>query len=276
MDNNIEYEITPKNQFSIGFRELWQYRELFYFFTWREVKVKYKQAALGILWVVLQPILMMLIFTGIFNQGLDLKLGDLPYPIFAFSGLMIWNIFSTGLSGSANSMVDKADIIKKIYFPRLVIPIAAILAALFDFCFALLVFIGLLIWYQVEVNWFALVYCLPASVFLTFIITTGLGTFLAALNVKYRDFRHILPFFIQLLFFVSPVIYSMRIVESVWLQWIFKLNPLSGAIYLARFPFSDEVMDWSIIIWSSIPTILLFVIGIFTFRKTEAYFADLA
>lgn len=276
MDKNIEYEITPRNKFSIGFQELWQYRELFYFFTWREIKVKYKQAVLGILWVVLQPLLMMLIFTGIFNQGFNLKTESIPYPIFAFSGLIIWNIFSTGLSGAANSMVAKADVIKKIYFPRLIIPITSILAALFDFCFSFILFIGLIFWYQVEVQWLQLLYCIPLSILMTFSVTVGLGTFLAALNVKYRDFRHIIPFFIQLLFFISPVIYSARTVEAVWLQWIFKLNPLSGAIYLARHPFSNEILDWSVVGWSAVPTVFLFILGIFTFRKTEAYFADLA
>jgi len=172
-------------------------------------------------------------------------------------------------------MVSQAPVIKKIYFPRLIIPISAILAALFDFCFSFLVFLGLLFWYSVEINWLSMLVCLPLSVLITFLATIGLGTFLAALNVKYRDFCHLIPFFIQMLFFVSPVIYSVRIVESPFLQWIFKLNPLSGAIYLSRIPFSNEIIDWSIVAWSTLPTLIFFFIGIFTFRKTEAYFADL-
>ena len=148
----IEYEIKPQNKFSLGLKELWKYRELFYFFTWRDVKVKYKQAALGILWAILQPLVMMLMFTLIFSKALNVSSDGIPYPVFAISGLLIWNIFSNGLINSANSMVTNANIIKKIYFPRLIIPMSAILTALVDFAFALIIYAAILIYYHQEVS----------------------------------------------------------------------------------------------------------------------------
>jgi lipopolysaccharide transport system permease protein len=148
----IEYEIRPKNKFSFGIKELVQYRELFYFFTWRDVKVKYKQAALGIVWAILQPLTMMVMFTLIFSKALNVKSDGIPYPVFAISGLLIWNIFSNGLLNSANSMVTNANIIKKIYFPRLIIPMSAILTALVDFLFALIIYAVVLLYYQQGVS----------------------------------------------------------------------------------------------------------------------------
>src|SRR5437867_2019751 len=209
-----EYEIRPQNKFSMGLKELWHYKELFYFFTWRDVKVKYKQATLGFLWAILQPLAMMLIFTWIFSKGLKVGSEGIPYPIFALSGLLIWNIFSNGLLNSANSMVSNANIIKKIYFPRLVIPLSSILVTLVDFCFALGVFFCVVIYYRHSVNIYGLLICLPVSILLTVITTFGLGTFLSALNVKYRDFQYVVPFLIQFLLFVNPVLYSSKIFEN--------------------------------------------------------------
>ncbi len=273
---STEYIIERQHRFSLGLKELIRYRELFYFFTWRDIKVKYKQAALGFLWAILQPLAMMLIFTLIFSHGLKASSEGIPYPVFVLSGLIIWNIFSTGLLNSANSMVTNANIIRKIYFPRLIIPMSAILTSLFDFCFALLIYIGVLFFYHQPVDGWKLLYCLPLSIFLTVITTLGLGTFLAAWNVKYRDFQYIIPFMIQFLLFVNPVVYSSKIFEHGALTWIMKLNPLANAINLSRGAFTGNPVDWVSVLYGFAVALILFITGIYTFRKTESYFADLA
>ncbi len=277
---STEYTILPSGNFHLGFSELKRYRELFYFFTWRDIKVKYKQTVLGFLWAVLQPLLMMLIFTFFFSSLLKIPTDGLPPAVFYFSGLLLWNLFSSGLSGSANSMVENANIIKKVYFPRLVIPISSILASLFDFLMAFIIFIGLIAFYSFKGNEITVLPSLiyfPLALLLTLVTTCGLGCLLASLNVKYRDFRYVIPFMIQFLMFVSPVIYPISILkEHIWAQYLFAINPLTGALNLARAGFTGMSPDWTLICISYISSIILFVIGIFVFRKTESYFADLA
>ncbi|MBL7813564.1 MAG: ABC transporter permease [Saprospiraceae bacterium] len=279
----FELEIKPQGKFTLGLKELWHYRELFYFFTWRDIKVRYKQAALGIVWAAIQPLSMMLLFTIIFNKGLKVDSDGLPYPIFAFSGLMIWNVFSNGLLNASSSMVANANIIKKIYFPRLIIPLSSILTALFDFLFAFVVFVVLLIYFQIPFLALKLVVLLPLSILLTVITTFGLGTLLASLNVKYRDFQYALPFMIQFLLFLNPVLYSTKAFDNVWAQWIMRLNPLAGAIDLVRSiftvredSFGEGVLRWEIILGQFGIAIFILLLGVYVFRKTEAYFADLA
>ncbi|MEP6597445.1 MAG: ABC transporter permease [Ginsengibacter sp.] len=272
----IEYEIKPQNKFSLGLKELWQYRELFYFFTWRDVKVKYKQAALGILWAILQPLIMMLMFTLIFSKALRVSSDGIPYPVFAISGLLIWNIFSSGLVNSANSMIANANIIKKIYFPRLIIPMSAILTALVDFLFALIIYAVILIYYHQQVSILKLFLYLPLSILITVITTFGLGTFLAALNVKYRDFQYLLPFMIQFLLFANPVLYSAKAFTNPWINGFMKANPIASAIQLCRSIFTGAAVDWQGVGLGSVVAILFLLTGIYTFRKTETYFADLA
>ena len=272
----IEYEIKSQNKFSLGLKELWQYRELFYFFTWRDVKVKYKQAALGILWAILQPLIMMIMFTLIFSKALNVSSDGIPYPVFAISGLLIWNIFSNGLLNSAGSMVTNANIIKKIYFPRLIIPMSAILTALVDFAFALIIYAFILLYYRQEVSLIKLVFYLPLSILITLITTFGLGTFLSALNVKYRDFQYILPFLIQFLLFANPVLYSSKSFTNPIITAIMRANPIASSIQLCRSIFSGTEVDWLAVIQGFIVAIIFLIGGVYTFRKTEAYFADLA
>lgn len=273
----IEYEIKAKSKFSFGIKELIQYRELFYFFTWRDVKVKYKQATLGVLWAILQPLIMMVMFTLIFSKALHVKTdNDIPYPVFAISGLLIWNIFSNGLLTSANSMVNNANIIKKIYFPRLVIPMSAILTVLVDFVFALIIYTVILIYYHQSVDVLKLLVYLPLSILITVITTFGVGTFLAALNVKYRDFQYVIPFMIQFLLFANPVLYSAKAFTNPTINWVMRCNPIASAIQLSRSIFANAAVDWVGVALSSFVALLLLLIGIYTFRKTEAYFADLA
>lgn len=272
----IEFEITPRNKFSLGLKELWQYRELFYFFTWRDVKVKYKQAALGVLWAILQPLIMMVMFTVIFSKALKVSSDGIPYPIFALSGLIIWNIFSNGLLNSANSMVTNANIIKKIYFPRLIIPMSAVLTALVDFLFALIIYAVVLMFYHQSISLLKLMLYLPLSILITIVTTFGLGTFLAALNVKFRDFQYLIPFMIQFLLFANPVLYSTKVFNNPWLNAIMKVNPIASAIQLCRSIFTGQDVDWSGVAIGSLVAILLLIMGVYTFRKTESYFADLA
>lgn len=272
----MEYEIRPAKGINININEIWQFRELFYFFTWRDIKVKYKQAVLGFLWAVLQPLFTMIIFTFFFGNMLAVPSDGIPYPIFAFSGLLIWNIFSSGLANAGNSMVGNAAIIKKIYFPRLIIPMSSILVSVFDFFWSFLVFIGLLVFYQTNINLLLFCIFIPASILLTIFTTFGMGCFLAALNVKYRDFRYIIPFLIQSLMFLTPVIYPVSIIKYTWAKYLIALNPISGAVDLARAAIVNKPIDSYLLLISIFSCIILFFLGLFYFRKTEAFFADIA
>lgn len=272
----MEFEIKPRGNFSLGFKELWEYRELFFFFTWRDVKVKYKQTALGFLWAILQPLTMALLFTFSLGKLIagSVPLG-MPYAVFALSGLVIWNIFASGLSNAGNSMVSNANIIKKIYFPRLIIPISSVLVSLFDFVMAFVIFIVVALWYKVDFNLSALVF-IPLSLVLTCIATFGTGTLLAALNVKYRDFRYVIPFLIQALMFATPVIYPVSVTSNTVIRLLLKLNPMSAPIELFRSSFLDRPLDTETLFLSIAVSLCLFLTGLVYFRKTEAYFADLA
>jgi lipopolysaccharide transport system permease protein len=272
-----EYEIKPAGKFSFNFKELWDFKELFYFFTWRDIKVKYKQTILGFAWAILQPALMMLIFTFVFGKINDIQNNvPGPYPVFVYTGLIFWNIFSSGIQNAGNSMVSNANIIKKIYFPRLIIPLSAILVALFDFVMTLALYVILLIYYQIEVSFLKLLFCFPLALFIVLITTFGIGTFLAALNVKYRDFRYVIPFLVQALLFVTPVIFSIDIVKNKFLLFILNLNPLSSAIMLARSIIYHSPIDWIQLLIGLLFALFWLLVGIVYFRKTESYFADLA
>lgn len=272
----MEYEIQPQRKFSLGLKELWEYRELFYFFTWRDVKVKYKQTILGVLWAVFQPIIMTILFTLGFGKLISNNSTlNLPYPVFVLSGFLLWNVFSSGLSNSGNSMLNNASIIKKIYFPRLIIPISAILVSIIDFLMAFLVFIPVLYYYGCSFNIWAFLF-VPLSIVLAAMATFGLGIFLAAVNIKYRDFRYILPFFVQALLFVTPVIYPIKMSDNVLFKKILQLNPMNAPIELFRFSISSREINFQELTSSILVSLILFIIGVVYFRKTESYFADLA
>ncbi|MCD6018681.1 MAG: transporter permease [Bacteroidetes bacterium] len=272
----MEYEIKPKEKFSLGLRELWQYKELFYFFTWRDVKVKYKQTALGFAWVILQPFFMMVIFSLFFGKALNIPSENIPYPLFVFSGLILWNVFSVGVTVAGNGMISNANIIKKIYFPRLIIPISSVLVSLFDFLIAFMIFIGMLIYYQVSFSILKFLVYVPLGLIITSISTFGMGTLLAALNIKYRDFRYVIPFLIQALLFVTPVIYPVSILTNQWIRYIVALNPMYSAITLFRLGIVDSPVQLNLVLISLLSSVLCFIIGLYYFRKTENYFADLA
>ena len=270
------FEILPPKTNKLGVKELWEYRELFYFFTWRDIKVKYKQTILGFLWAILQPLFMTLVFTAFLGDSISQKTHLLiPYPLFALSGMLLWGIFSGGMSNSANSMVNNANIIKKIYFPRLIIPISSILVALVDFFIAFGIFIILLYIYKVEINYYAIL-LLPFSLIITCLAAMGCGTLLAALNIKYRDVRYIIPFLVQGLLFLTPVLYPVNISSTPLTQFLLKLNPISGALELMRGIFSTYAINYETVFFSLLTSLILFIIGIIYFKKTESYFADLA
>ena len=214
MDSPVEYEIKPAQSTRIGLKELWASRELIYFFTWRDVKIKYKQTVLGAMWVFIQPFLLMVVFTLFFSRALKVTSGNLPYPLFVYTGLMFWNVFSSGISNAGNSMVTNANIIKKIYFPRLIIPISSVLSPVVDFSVTFILFIGMLFFYPTDFSFFRIILLLPVSMIITLLTTFGLGSLLASLNVKYRDFRYVIPFLLQVLLFLTPVIYPVTILNS--------------------------------------------------------------
>lgn len=274
------YTIEPPRKLTIDWQELWRFRELFYFFTWRDIKVKYKQTALGFLWAILQPLAMMTVFVLFFSKGLNIPTDDIPAPIFYFTGLMFWNLFSSGLSASANSMVSNAEIIKKIYFPRLIVPFSSVLVALFDFLMTLIPFLFLMLYYRLTTDIifsFHFLWQFILALLITIITTIGLGCMIAAWNVKYRDFRYIVPFMIQFLLFVTPVIYPVTMFDNLPLaQYILSLNPMTGVMLLARNGFSFNNLPLDLLGISTISMFIFLTIGLFTFRKMEAFFADIA
>jgi lipopolysaccharide transport system permease protein len=273
--HKTETIIQPPSKVSLGIKELLQYRELFYFFTWRDIKVKYKQTLLGVLWAILQPLGMMLLFTFIFSKTLKMDSGNITYPVFVLSGLIVWNLFNTSVSHAAESIIANAGIIKKIYFPRLIIPCSATLTALFDFMMAFVIFIFINIYYKQSVHWSA-IYYFPAGIVLVLLAAFGLGTFLSALNIKYRDFRYLIPFLMQVLFFASQVIYPLQVIKNPLFKYILSANPVNGAIELFRAALTNTPPDIRVIGISTVATIVFCLIGIYYFRKTESQFADIA
>lgn len=277
-----EHIIQKPEGLSLNLKELWRYKELFYFFTWRDIKVKYKQSLLGFGWAVLQPLLLMLIMTFFVGHlmGMDDKTGGIPYPIFVFSGLMLWGVFQSGISGAGNSMVVNANIIKKIYFPRFIIPISSILVAVFDFLMALFVFLCICVYYHFvgdfKVDFLAILWVVPVCIILTFLATLGLGSLISALNVKYRDFRYVIPFLVQILFFVTPVLYSLDLIQNVSIKYIIALNPMFAPISLIKHGLINSPMEIEFFLISCGSIIFWLIIGMLYFRKTEAYFADIA
>jgi len=267
--------ITAPSGFSLGIKELWQYRELFYFFTWRDIKVKYKQTALGIGWAILQPLGLILLFSFVFSRNWKIDTGIVHYPVFVLSGLILWNLFSASVSSAGESMILNAPVIKKIYFPRLIIPCSAVLVALFDFLIGAMIFAVFCLVYRQPVHYSAFLY-FPAAAFVIIVAAIGAGSFLAALNVKFRDFRYTIPFMLQFLFFASQVIFPLQQIHSTVVRHILSINPVNAAIELMRAPLYGGEIDGNIVLIGTTTSILLAVVGLFYFRKTEAYFADIA
>jgi lipopolysaccharide transport system permease protein len=255
----------------LGLGELWKYRELLYFLTLRDIKVRYKQTVMGLAWVIIQPLTTMLIFTLVFNHFVRLDAGPLPYPLFALSGLLLWLFFANAVTNSTNSLVSNSNLITKVYFPRLFIPAASVGAGLVDLAVAFLLLIALTFYYGVTPTSNLLL--LPLFILMMTLLALGVGLLSAALTVKYRDLRHALPFIIQLWMFASPVIYPTNIVPEKW-KWLLTINPVAGIIEGFRASLSGGLFDWTHISISAAITIVLLLSSVYIFRRFEDTFAD--
>ena len=265
--------IEPKKGWiHFNLKEVWKYRELFYFLTKRDIKVRYKQTVLGGLWAIIQPVFAMIVFTLFFGRLAKLPSDGIPYPIFVYAGLLPWTYFANALSASGNSLVGNANLITKVYFPRLIIPASSSLSGLLDFFLAMIVLGVLMIYYQFLPGIGILLF--PVLVALTFMCAVGVGLWLSALNVEYRDIRYAIPFIIQLWMFVSPVIYPVSIVKEKY-QWLLALNPMGGVIKAYRTSLLGHMpIDWFLLSVSSIIITFLFLSGLYYFRRIEKNFAD--
>jgi len=254
-------------------RDLWRYRELFFFLAWRDILVRYKQTAIGILWALGRPLLTMLVFTLVFSKLAKLPSGGAPYPILVFAALLPWQFFSNAFSGAGESLVSNAGMISKVYFPRLVIPASAIIVAFADFLISLIILVGLMIWYGFAPNLRMLT--LPLFIFVAFAAAMGTGLWFAALNVKYRDFRIIVPFVVQFGLYISPVGFSSTIVPEKW-RLLYSMNPMVGVIDGFRWAIlgGNTQLYWPGFLLSLALIFVILVTGIFYFRKTEKTFAD--
>ncbi len=261
---------------AIGWRELWRYRELLYFLAWRDVKVRYKQTALGAAWAILQPGLMMVVFTIFFGRLAHVDSGGLPYPLFAFLGLLPWTFFATAIASAGNSVVGSERLITKVYFPRLLIPFASVGAALVDLAVAFSMLAVLMLWYGVPPTWGWLL--APAILGLLTLSALGTGALLAALNVAYRDVRYVIPFLVQLWMFATPTVY-MHLGGSPGQpaanEWLFYVNPLTGLIAAFRAALVGSPIPGLALFWSGGAALILFVVGCLYFRRVEDTFADI-
>lgn len=265
--------IEPSKRWApINLGELWRYRELLYFLTWRDVKVRYKQTLLGAAWAILQPLLTMLIFTLLFGRFAGIPSGGVPYPVFAYAGLLIWTFFSNSVINSGNSLTGNANLITKVYFPRILIPTAAVAAGLVDLALAFVVQIGLMVYYRVPLT--AALAMVPVLVLMATMLALGVGTWLSALNVKYRDIRYAIPFLIQIWMFVSPIIYPLDMLPAKW-QWLLAINPLTGIVHNFRVALLGHgAFDWRLLSISLAVTVVFLIYSMFSFRRMERYFAD--
>ncbi|SRR6266498_4801303 len=265
--------IEPNKEWgALDFRDLWAYRELLYFLTWRDVKVRYKQTELGIAWAIIQPLFTMLVFTLFFGRLAGVPSDNVPYPVFAYAGLLAWTFFANAITNSGNSLVGSANLITKVYFPRMIIPGAAVAAGLVDFAIAFVILVLLMIYYKVMITWSILMF--PVVVMLTTLLALGMGMWLSALNVKYRDVRFALPFLVQLWMFVSPVIYPASFLPQKF-RWILSVNPLTGIIEGYRSALFGRPFNWIALAVSAAITLILLIYSSYAFRRMEKTFADI-
>lgn len=265
--------IEPKKGLiPVDFKEIWKYRELLYFLTKRDIKVRYKQTVLGGLWAIIQPFFTMIVFTFFFGRLAKMPSDGMPYPIFVYSALLPWTYFSNAVSTSGNSLVGSANLITKIYFPRLIVPISAAMGGLLDFFIAMFILAGLIIHYQVILGFSILLF--PVLVLLTFLCAVGVGLWLSALNVQYRDIRYVIPFLIQIWMFVSPVIYPTSLAKGNYI-WFLLINPMSGVIKAYRACIMNhQPIDWGFLGLSTALILFILFSGLFYFRRMERVFAD--
>jgi lipopolysaccharide transport system permease protein len=262
----------PRKWVPVDFKELWEYRELLYFFTWRDVKLRYKQTGLGIAWAIIQPLFLMIVFSLFFGGLAKIPSDGVPYPLFSLAALLPWTLFAEGMTRSTISMVSNANIMTKVYFPRLIMPVASIMSPLVDFCFAFGILIIMMAYYGFvpTIN----VIFLPLLVIFAMMTSLAVGLWLSALNVKYRDFQYTVPFLIQIWMFASPVVYPASMVPEQ-LRFLYALNPMTGVIEGFRWALLGTNPPSMMIFISFVVVIVLLVSGVFYFRRMEQYFADI-
>jgi len=252
-------------------RELWAHRELFYFLAWRDVKVRYQQTVLGAAWAILQPLITMIIFTIVFGRLTHVPSEGEPYAIFSYAGLLAWNFFSVAVTNSSNSLIGSTNLITKVYFPRLLVPTAAVGAAVVDIAIASLMLFAIMPFYGVRFH-ASLIMLIPLTA-LTALTASAFGIWTSALNVKYRDIRYALPFAIQIMMFLTPVIYPVNLLPDRW-RWVLRVNPLSGIIDGFRDAIFGRAFHWTGLASSAAVTLLLLIVSIWIFRRMEQEFAD--
>ena len=254
-------------------RDLWHYRELFYFLAWRDILVRYKQTAIGVVWALLRPFLTMLVFTVVFGRIAKMPSNGIPYPILVFAAMLPWQFFATSLSEASGSLVGNANLISKVYFPRLIIPAGAVITSLVDFFISLGLLAVLMVWYQFLPDWRLVT--LPLWTLLAFLAALGPGLYLTALNVKYRDFRYVIPFIVQFGLFISPVGFSSDVVPAQW-RLLYSLNPMVGIIDAFRWAICRGAAPLHLpgLALSLAVTVFFLWLGIWYFRRTEKTFAD--
>lgn len=259
---------------SLKLQELWEYRELLYFLTWRDVKVRYKQTVLGAAWAVIQPFLTMVVFSLFFGKLAKVPSDNIPYPIFAFAALVPWTFFSNGLTQSSNSLVGQSNLIKKVYFPRLVIPISGVIGGLPDFLISFAVLLAMMMYYHLYPTAVSVVW-LPVCLFLAFVASLGVGLWLSALNVEYRDVRYVIPFLTQFWMFATPIAYPSSLLSAPW-KTLYGLNPMAGVVEGFRWSLLGQGHPPDAMFGVSVlAAVLLLISGAFYFRRMEKTFADL-
>lgn len=262
----------PQKGISLRLKELYEYHELIYFLVWRDLKVRYKQTALGVAWAVLQPFLTMIVFTIFFGNLANVPSDGLPYPIFSFTALLPWQLFSNALTNASNSLVNNRDLITKVYFPRIILPFASIIAGLVDFLIAFLVLGGMMVYYDIVPS--AAVIALPIFILLAMTTALAVSLWLSALNVQYRDIRHIVPFLTQIWLFVTPIAYPSSLVPEKW-RFLYGLNPMAGVVEGFRWALLGKTTNnGPLLMVSSFMVICLLVGGLIYFRRMERTFAD--
>lgn len=273
-DELPELLITPANRWiPLHLSELWEYRELLYFLVWRDIKVRYKQTALGAAWAVMQPLFMMLVFSLFFGRLAKVPSDGIPYPIFAFCALIPWQLFANALTESSNSLVGNQNLITKVYFPRLVIPIAAVLSGLVDFAIAFVILIGMMLYFGIVPGWSIVV--LPGFILLAVLTALAVGLWLSALNVQYRDVRYTMSFLIQFWLFATPVAYPSSLIPENW-RAFYGLNPMAGVVEGFRWALLGKTAPPGAMLWVSVIVVAILLIGgLYYFRRMEQQFADI-
>ncbi|MFX0170797.1 MAG: ABC transporter permease [Candidatus Hodarchaeota archaeon] len=273
-NSDDEIIIKPIQRFGgIDIGELWRYRELFLTFTWRDIKVRYRQTFLGVSWAIIPPVLSMIIFSVIFGNFLGISSEGTPYPVFVYTGTLLWTYFSRSLTKTSNSLVSHRSMIQKIYFPRIILPLSSIIAGLLDFSISLIILFLLMVYFQIYPN---LLVGIPITLFIliiTILTSLGFGLFFSAVNVRYRDVKQALPFLTQLGFFITPVVYPV----TSFKEWSFLLwfNPMAGVIKNARAALlGTGPIEWNLLFFSLIISIICFILGVFYFKLVEKDFAD--